>query len=556
MDQYTTILKILLEKSDHKMFNWFLNNKKYENMIDPSFLMHALTTYWSDEEKEEPLDELIIYYIEHVDAQVYLYISDGVEKRSILDLVLAQSGDKTPALEKRIQQIKKILELRKVSDSYKRNDPIPPTPPPSPSVVSYPLVQQQIKNETLCQTKKKLKPVKTKFILPSGVNMVSPTRKIMCNNDVYCSKFGFLHGLVMQTGKSSMRTKINSTIKTYLNSNPRAFNEKNEYGYTPLLLAVENANSFSSIETVNILLEWAAGYYSENKKEREMHVNVFGCNVFHIICITNYFSYIHQDISIKKNLLNMVSDSYMSNWFAEMLNQKDILGQTPLMYCQTFSTIECMLDLFGPFVDLNIQNNIGQTALMVVFQRMSLMYENSFHGNFQNIVEKFLMNKDESKRLELDYDLCDDHGHSLLYYSARLAVNSVTEIKSFTFMVHNVSTEILNKKNTRGYTVLHLLLIEPYKTCLLIKTLAERVDLDVNIPCSNGKNVIELVLENDSRRMYKDKILLILFQHKTFNFFKNYCERDDFYDNAQNYYTVAMFEYKKQQAMLKIDPVD
>lgn len=86
-----------------------------------------------------------------------------------------------------------------------------------------------------------------------------------CSKLTKSSGFTHLHKCVMKT---HLYPELNEYIDLYLQMNPDKINEVNTKGWTALMLAARNSTTFSTIETVRILLKYQADPNLANKTKR------------------------------------------------------------------------------------------------------------------------------------------------------------------------------------------------------------------------------------------------------------------------------------------------
>ena len=86
-----------------------------------------------------------------------------------------------------------------------------------------------------------------------------------CSKNSSASRFTHLHKCVMITHRYP---EINLYIDHYLQKNPDKINEINSKGWTALMLASRNSSSFSSLETVKILIKHGANLNQTNISHR------------------------------------------------------------------------------------------------------------------------------------------------------------------------------------------------------------------------------------------------------------------------------------------------
>lgn len=167
-----------------------------------------------------------------------------------------------------------------------------------------------------------------------------------CTETESCSQFHHLHKCVMNTKKYPI---LNRYIQLYLNRNPETINVANKYGYTALMLASSNSNTFSSEETVELLLK---NNTNPNIKQR------YGYTA--LMFAANY-SGTNSTLNTIKILLEHKAD----------INLTSETGNTALMFACKLGLTETIKLLLENKADANIQDENGKTALIHSIEKLA-----------------------------------------------------------------------------------------------------------------------------------------------------------------------------------------
>lgn len=157
-----------------------------------------------------------------------------------------------------------------------------------------------------------------------------------------CSGFTYLMKLILMTNK---HPELIDMINVYKNE----MNEKNFDGWTALMIACLNYNTYSSQDTVKELIKNGANLNIKN--------NLY-CTVLNLICTY------HDDI--KNNYLPVIKQLISAG---ADINIKDLYSNTPLIKLVESTFAEkyyAVKELIEAGANLNIMNADKQTALMLI----------------------------------------------------------------------------------------------------------------------------------------------------------------------------------------------
>nr|WBF71176.1 putative ankyrin repeat protein [Megavirus caiporensis] len=177
--------------------------------------------------------------------------------------------------------------------------------------------------------------------------------------------------------------------------NLKKINHKNEHGWTALMIASTMSNSYSSYQTVELLLKLSANINMQNNE---------GCTALMLACINS--GTISSVETVKILLDHGANIEFKSN-----------CGKTALKYAcinlKEYSSIETVKLLLKKGANVNSQNVFGQTTLM-----LSIINDN--HSNIETI--KLLLDYDA------DIEIKSNSGMTALMYSIHALKSNCLDI--------------------------------------------------------------------------------------------------------------------------------
>ena len=206
--------------------------------------------------------------------------------------------------------------------------------------------------------------------------------RYICDEEISSKNFSHLHKCVMNTNKYRF---LNEYIDEYLNLNPDQIDVQNKKGYTALILASANSKTYSTEETVEILLKhnanlniqdfplgWTAlihscSYLIMNSTEKTVEllikhgadVNIQGKTGRTALSYTiNIFN---NPIPIRIRIIKMLLDNKADVNIVDKHKKSALHNATQLNNDDNYQIVKLLLDNNA---DVDLQNMYGKTALI------------------------------------------------------------------------------------------------------------------------------------------------------------------------------------------------
>jgi len=215
-----------------------------------------------------------------------------------------------------------------------------------------------------------------------------------------CSKNTVTRGFTLLM-RLVMKNISHSEIETYLKDNIGEINEKNDSGWSVLLLACRNSTKCSN-EIVHLLLENGADVDSQN--------------------YINYTALMAACKNSTKDSNNKTVAMLLE--FGANINLQNLKGRSALMIaCDCInagSSIETIKILLKHNANLNLQDVMGQTALMIICDNLIKLAEKRYSDN-----HKFVQNNIEVVNLLLNHkiniNLKNNKNESVIVMAAQIS---------------------------------------------------------------------------------------------------------------------------------------
>lgn len=189
---------------------------------------------------------------------------------------------------------------------------------------------------------------------------------------------------------SCVRPDCLNTVKTLINSKAK-LNSQDKFGFTPLMRAVENSQSDSNINIIQLLINSGSNVNIKNIS-----------NETNLLYISRYYN---NNYETMKLILNSKPD----------LSVTDNGGNTALMLSRQIAPIKLLLDVN---CDIDVKNKLGQTFLMLFI--IKILDDTDDHINILIDVmrrsKKTLLDKDFFNNSAYDYYKAFHHGLLGEYY--------------------------------------------------------------------------------------------------------------------------------------------
>jgi ankyrin repeat protein len=265
--------------------------------------------------------------------------------------------------------------------------------------------------------------MKTQFNREGIYDIPLIDKKYYCSPIISSLKFTYLMKLVLLTDTSK---HLIEDIIEYKN----IINKQNNNGWTALMIASRNSNTYSSIDTVKELIKTGADINKQNNNS--WTALMFACK----------YSNTDSTLDTVKELIKTGAD----------LNIQESTGWTALMfagrYSNTDSNLDTVKELIKAGADINKQNNHGWTALT-----LACRYSNT-DSNLDTVKELIKAGADINfnelislKDIEIDHLLVERYKYDLYKIKNLIQKDKLDELVYQYVMRKEIIKNIIKHKN-------------------------------------------------------------------------------------------------------------